>query len=303
MIENIQYWNQKMMSHKNNRVIAVVGATASGKSAYAVKLAKEVDGEIISADSRLVYKGMNIGTAKPTFEEMQEIPHYMIDIVEPEFNYSAGLYAKQAKEFIKDIISRGKTPIIAGGTGLYFRILLENYDLPDVEPDYKLRDDLSKLPYEDLYNILYDLDKSALDGVEKNDKKKLIRYIEIVKLTGLPLHKARGIKDNEFEVEWIGLNFPREELYARINRRVDLMIESGLIDETKYLLEKHGRIPNITDTIGYKEMIAYLDGEMSLEDAKDKLKQNTRNYAKRQLTWFRKNEKINWNCYPDKKKK
>lgn len=303
MIENIQYWNQKMMSHKNNRVIAVVGATASGKSAYAVKLAKEVDGEIISADSRLVYKGMNIGTAKPTFEEMQEIPHYMIDIVEPEFNYSAGLYAKQAKEFIKDIISRGKTPIIAGGTGLYFRILLENYDLPDVEPDYKLREDLSKLPYEDLYNILYDLDKSALDGVEKNDKKKLIRYIEIVKLTGLPLHKARGIKDNEFEVEWIGLNFPREELYARINRRVDLMIESGLIDETKYLLEKHGRIPNITDTIGYKEMIAYLDGEMSLEDAKDKLKQNTRNYAKRQLTWFRKNEKINWNCYPDKKKK
>ncbi len=292
-----------MMSHKNNRVIAVVGATASGKSAYAVKLAKEVDGEIISADSRLVYKGMNIGTAKPTFEEMQEIPHYMIDIVEPEFNYSAGLYAKQAKEFIKDIISRGKTPIIAGGTGLYFRILLENYDLPDVEPDYKLREDLSKLPYEDLYNILYDLDKSALDGVEKNDKKKLIRYIEIVKLTGLPLHKARGIKDNEFEVEWIGLNFPREELYARINRRVDLMIESGLIDETKYLLEKHGRIPNITDTIGYKEMIAYLDGEMSLEDAKDKLKQNTRNYAKRQLTWFRKNEKINWNCYPDKKKK
>lgn len=303
MIENIQYWNQKMMSHKNNRVIAVVGATASGKSAYAVKLAKEVDGEIISADSRLVYKGMNIGTAKPTFEEMQEIPHYMINIVEPEFNYSAGLYAKQAKEFIKDIISRGKTPIIAGGTGLYFRILLENYDLPDVEPDYKLREDLSKLPYEDLYNILYDLDKSALDGVEKNDKKKLIRYIEIVKLTGLPLHKARGIKDNEFEVEWIGLNFPREELYARINRRVDLMIELGLIDETKYLLEKHGRIPNITDTIGYKEMIAYLDGEMSLEDAKDKLKQNTRNYAKRQLTWFRKNEKINWNCYPDKKKK
>lgn len=291
------------MSKEINKVIAVVGATASGKSAYAVELAKKVGGEIISADSRLVYKGMNIGTAKPTIEEMQGIPHYMIDIVEPEFNYSAGLYAKQAKECIKDIISRGKTPIVAGGTGLYFRILLENYDLPDVEPDYKLREELSKLSYEDLYNILYDLDKSALDGLERNDKKKLIRYIEIVKLTGLPLSKARGVKDKEFEVEWVGLNFPREELYERINRRVDLMIELGLIDETKQLLEKHGRIPNVTDTIGYREMIAYLDGDMSLDDAKNKLKQNTRNYAKRQLTWFRKNEKINWNCYPDKKKK
>lgn len=291
------------MSKEINKVIAVVGATASGKSAYAVELAKKVNGEIISADSRLVYKGMNIGTAKPTIEEMQGIPHYMIDIVEPEFNYSAGLYAKQAKECIKDIISRGKTPIVAGGTGLYFRILLENYDLPDVEPDYKLREELSKLSYEDLYNILYDLDKSALDGLERNDKKKLIRYIEIVKLTGLRLSKARGVKDKEFEVEWVGLNFPREELYDRINRRVDLMIELGLIDETKQLLEKHGRVPNITDTIGYREMIAYLDGEMSLDNAKDKLKQNTRNYAKRQLTWFRKNEKINWNCYPDKKKK
>lgn len=291
------------MSKEINKVIAIVGATASGKSAYAVELAKKVDAEIISADSRLVYKGMNIGTAKPTIEEMQGIPHHMIDIVEPEFNYSAGLYAKQAKECIKDIISRGKTPIVAGGTGLYFRILLENYNLPDVEPDYKLREELSKLSYEDLYSILYDLDKSALEGLEKNDKKKLIRYIEIVKLTGLPLSQARGVKDNEFEVEWIGLNFPREELYDRINKRVDLMIELGLVDETKQLLEKHGRVPNITDTIGYREMIAYLDGEMSLDDAKNKLKQNTRNYAKRQLTWFRKNEKINWNCYPDKKKK
>lgn len=291
------------MIKNSGKVIAVVGATASGKSAYAIELAKKIDSEIISADSRLVYKGMNIGTAKPTIEEMQGIPHYMIDIVEPEFNYSAGLYVKQAKECIKDIISRGKTPIVAGGTGLYFRILLENYDLPDVEPDYKLREELSKLSYADLYNILYDLDKSALDGLEKNDKKKLIRYIEIVKLTGLPLSQARGVRDNEFEVEWIGLNFPREELYERINRRVDLMIELGLIDETKQLLEKHGRIPNITDTIGYREMIAYLDGAMSLDDAKNKLKQNTRNYAKRQLTWFRKNEKINWNCYPDKKKK
>ena len=128
---------------KNNKVIAIVGATASGKTAYAVELAQKIDGEIISADSRYVYKGLDIGTAKPSIDERKGIPHYMIDIVEPDFNYSAGLYAKQAKECIKDVLSRGKTPIVAGGTGLYIRVLLENYDLPNIEPDYKLRDDLA----------------------------------------------------------------------------------------------------------------------------------------------------------------
>ena len=289
---------------KNNKVIAVVGATASGKSAYAVDLAEKIGGEIISADSRLVYKGMNIGTAKPAIDEMRGIPHYMIDIVEPDINYSAGLYAKEAKKHVKDILSRGKTPVIAGGTGLYLRILLEDYKLPDVEPDYKLREELSKLSFDELSQILSDLDKNALNTLERNDKKKIIRYIEIVKLTGLPLSKACGKNDDkEFDIEWIGLNFPREELYERINKRVDLMVEQGLVEETKYLLKKYGRIPNIVDTIGYKEIISYLDGELTLDEAKNKLKQNTRNYAKRQLTWFRKNENINWNCYPEKKKK
>lgn len=291
------------MSLKKNKVIAVVGATASGKTAYAVELAKKLNGEIISADSRLVYRGMNIGTAKPTVEDMQGVPHYMIDIVEPEFNYSAGLYVKQAKRHIWDILSRGKVPIVAGGTGLYFRILLENYDLPDIKPDYALRNELAKLNFDELADILKNLDKDALLSLEKNDKKKLIRYIEIVKLTGLPLSKARGVKEQDFDVDWIGLNFPREELYDRINRRVDLMVEQGLVEETEYLLKKHGRIMNITDTIGYREITSYLDGILTLEEAKDKLKQNTRNYAKRQLTWFRKNENIMWNCFPERKKK
>lgn len=287
----------------NNRVIAVVGATASGKTSYAIKLAKKINGEIISADSRLVYKGMDIGTAKPTIDEMQEIPHYMIDVVEPEYNYSVGLYVKEAKKHITDIISRGKVPIVVGGTGLYFRVLLENYDLPDVKPDYELRKELSSYSYEELLEMLTKLDEKAANSVEKNDKKKLIRYIEIIKLAGKPLDLVRGVKEKEFNVEWVGLNFPREILYDRINKRVDLMIEQGLIDETKKLLQKHGRISNITDTIGYREVLSYLDGELSLDEAKDKLKQNTRNYAKRQLTWFRKNEQINWNCYPDRKKK
>lgn len=292
-----------MRVEMNNRVIAVVGATASGKTSYAIDLAKKINGEIISADSRLVYKGMDIGTAKPTIDEMQEIPHYMIDVVEPEYNYSVGLYVKEAKKHITDIISRGKVPIVVGGTGLYFRVLLENYDLPDVKPDYELRKELSSYSYEELLEMLTKLDEKAANSVEKNDKKKLIRYIEIIKLAGKPLDLVRGVKEKEFNVEWVGLNFPREILYDRINKRVDLMIEQGLIDETKKLLQKHGRISNITDTIGYREVLSYLDGELSLDEAKDKLKQNTRNYAKRQLTWFRKNEQINWNCYPDRKKK
>ena len=287
----------------NNRVIAVVGATASGKTSYAIELAKKINGEIISADSRLVYKGMDIGTAKPTIDEMQEIPHYMIDVVEPEYNYSVGLYVKEAKKHITDIISRGKVPIVVGGTGLYFRVLLENYDLPDVKPDYELRKELSSYSYEELLEMLTKLDEKAANSLQKNDKKKLIRYIEIIKLAGKPLDLVRGVKEKEFNVEWVGLNFPREILYDRINKRVDLMIEQGLIDETRKLLQKHGRISNITDTIGYREVLSYLDGELSLDEAKDKLKQNTRNYAKRQLTWFRKNEQINWNCYPDRKKK
>ena len=286
-----------------NKVIAVVGATASGKTAYAIDLAKKIDGEIVSADSRLVYKDMNIGTAKPTFEEMREVPHYMIDLVEPTFDFSAGIYATEAKKHIKEILSRGKTPIMAGGTGLYFNIVLNNYDLPELEPNYELRKELSKLTFNQLFDILLELDPDAVKEVEQNDKKRIIRYIEVINGTGLPLNKARGKSEEEFEIEWIGLNFPREILYERINKRVDLMIENGLVDETKNLLTKYGRVPNITDTIGYREMIWAIDGVMSFDEAIDKLKQNSRNYAKRQLTWFRKNADIKWNCYPEKKKK
>ena len=284
---------------RKNKVIAVVGPTASGKTAFAVDLAEKIGGEIISADSRLVYKGFDIGTAKPTLDERRGIPHYMIDIAEPEVDYSAGLYVHEAKRIIEDIQSRGKVPIIAGGTGLYINILLMNYDLPKVEPDYELREAL-KLE-EDLPAILAELDPEAAQLIDKNDRKKLIRAIEIVKTTGKPIQRRKN--NPEYEIEWIGLNFPRDVLYDRINRRVDLMFEAGLIDETKNLLQKHGRIPNLLYTIGYQEVIQYLDGLLTLDEAVDKLKQNTRRYAKRQLTWFRKNPAINWNVYPEKLKK
>ena len=288
-----------MNGNSQNKVIAIVGPTASGKTAYSVELAKEISGEIISADSRLVYKGFNIGTAKPTIEEQQGIPHYMIDIVEPEVEYSVGQYAKDGKQIIKDILSRGKTPIVVGGTGLYINALLMNYEFTNAEADYELREELSKK--ENLYEILYELDEETAKKIERNDRKKLIRAIEIIKSTGDKISQKKGEK--EFDIEWIGRNFERNELYERINKRVDIMLEQGLIDETKALLEKHGRINNLVNTIGYQEMISYLDGELTLKEAADKLKQNTRRYAKRQLTWFRKNPEIKWDIYPETLKK
>lgn len=282
-----------------NKVIAVVGPTASGKTSYAIELAKELGGEIVSADSRLVYKGFDIGTAKPTPEEKDNIPHYMIGIVEPEEDYSVGRYVKEAKIVINDILSRGKTPIIAGGTGLYINALLMNYDFTDAEPDYTLREEL--MTKDNLYQMLLELDEDTAKTIEPNDKKKIVRAIEIIKTTGNKISKTKS--ESEYNVEWIGRNFPRNELYERINNRVDIMIEQGLIDETKKLLEKHGRIPNLINTIGYQEMISYLDGELTLYDAVNMLKQNTRRYAKRQLTWFRKNPDIKWNIYPETLKK
>lgn len=283
------------------KVIAIVGPTASGKTSWAIEYAKKNNGEIISADSRLVYKGFDIGTAKPSFEERQDIPHHMIDIVEPEVDYSAGLYAKEAENKIYEILSRNKTPIIVGGTGLYFRLLLENYDIPQVEPDYELRENLSKLSFDELYEMLASENPQRAQEIEKNDKKKIIRAIELQKKIDKPLSEYK--KEPLFDVDWYGLNYPRDVLYDRINRRVDLMVRDGLVEETEYLLKKHGRIKNLVCTIGYQEIIDYLDNKVSLEDAVNKLKQNTRNYAKRQLTWFRKNQAIKWNFEPVRLKK
>lgn len=289
------------MKKSKPKVIAVVGPTASGKTSYAVSLAHKVNGEVISADSRLVYKGFDIGTAKPSLEECEGVPHHMIDIVEAEIDYSAGLYSQDAKKAVMDILSRGKTPIVAGGTGLYFRLLLENYDVPEVPPDYELRENLSAYTYEELRRMLEKLDPRRASEIEINDKKKIIRALEMAEHLEKPLSEYK--KELEFEVEWIGLNFPREELYERINVRVEMMVKAGLVEETENLLKQYGRIKNLTCTIGYQEMIAYLDNQMTLEEAKDKLKQNSRNYAKRQLTWFRKNPLIKWNCEPVRLKK
>lgn len=282
------------------KVIAIVGPTASGKTKFSIDLAQKVNGEIISADSRLVYKGFNIGTAKPTKAEMSNIVHHMIDVVEPDVEYSAGLYKDSASKIIEEISSKGKVPIIVGGTGLYIDILLKGYSLPGVVANKELRESLSKKSNNELFEMLSRLDSSALTGLEINDRKKIIRAIEIITSTGKKLEESRGMSESIYDIEWIGKNFKRNELYKRIDERVDDMIDAGLVDETNDLLNKYGRVYNLVNTIGYREIMQYFDGKLSLNEAIELLKKNTRNYAKRQLTWFRKNENIKWDVYPEK---
>lgn len=281
---------------QKKKVIAIAGPTASGKTKLAIDIAKSVDGEVISADSRLVYKGFNIATAKPTIEEMQGIPHYMIDIVEPEYDFSVADFKDRAKVLIDKITAQGKVPIVAGGTGLYFRILLENFELPKIECNPNLRTELEKISNEELYNELKAKDPVYAEKVHPNNKVRLVRVLEVIRTLNKPFSEAIGLKEPEYDVEWI---FPkiesREDLYDRINRRVDMMVEMGIVEETKQLLERHGRIKNLVCTIGYQEIIKYLDGVYSLEDAIEELKMNTRRYAKRQLTWFRRTKELGVN--------
>lgn len=278
-----------------NKVIAIVGPTASGKTKLAIEMAKNLGTEIISADSRLVYKGFDIGTAKPTKEEQQMVKHHMIDVVEPEYDFSVADFADEARKIISNLHAHSKAPIVAGGTGLYFRILLENYDMPRIEANPQLRADLEKLSNEELFAMLKEVDSISAEKIHQNNRVRVIRALEVSLLAGTPFSSIKGIKNNEYEVEWV---FPelesREALYDRINKRVDAMISEGLIEETKDLLVKHGKIKNLVNTIGYQEIIEFLDNKISLEEAVEKIKQNTRRYAKRQLTWFRRNPNLHF---------
>lgn len=226
---------------------------------------------------------------------MQGIEHHLIDIVEPEVDYSVANFLDDARIAIKKIRAKGKIPIIVGGTGLYFRILLEDFDLPRVEPDYELREKLEKLESKELHEMLQKADPVSAEKIHFNNKVKIIRALEVCQTLERPHSEAAGKKEPEYDVEWIGLNpTDRAVLYERINNRVDEMIEKGLIEETEALLAKHGRINNFVNTIGYQEILEYLDGKITLGEAIFNIKQNSRRYAKRQLTWFRRNKAINW---------
>ena len=278
-----------------NKVIAIVGPTASGKTKMAIEMAQKLDTEIISADSRLVYKGFDIGTAKPTKEEQLLVKHHMIDVVEPEYDFSVADFADGASKVISELHAKNKVPIVVGGTGLYFRILLENYDMPRVEANPQLRAELENLSNEELFEKLSNIDKISSEKIHQNNRVRVIRALEVSLTTGKPFSSIKGVKENKYDVEWV---FPeiesREILYNRINIRVDMMIKDGLVDETKNLLLKHGRIKNLVNTIGYQEIIQYLDGNISIENAIEQIKQNTRRYAKRQLTWFRRNPNLDF---------
>lgn len=263
-----------------------------------MNLAQKINGEIISADSRQVYRGFDIATAKITKEEMNGIKHYLIDVLEPCEDFSAGIFVDMAKDAINTIIKKGKTPIIAGGTGLYLK-MLDGVNMPKGEPDKKLREELQKQLEEKgskfLYNRLCSLDATFAEKIHVNDTYKIMRSIEILEQAQTTMQEARGKKEKEYNILKIVLAAKdREIIYNRINARVDLMIAQGLEQEARFFYEKEPELKSFNNTIGYQEFIPYFNGEYSLSEAIEKIKQNTRRYAKRQLTWFRAQEDVNW---------
>ena len=283
-------------------VIVIAGPTASGKTALSIELAKRIDGEIISSDSMQIYKDMDIGTAKVTKEEMQGIKHYLVDFISPDERYTVSNFKKDSEQAIEEILSKGKTPIVVGGTGLYINSLIYGIEYQEMEFDIDYRNKLmakaeTEAGLQELYEKASSLDPEAMKIISKNDKKRIVRVLEIINATGKTkteqeiLSRAKGVKYN-FKVFALDMN--REKLYDRINRRVDIMIEQGLIEEVKNLLQKYSYFPTAMQGLGYKEVVEYLNNTLTKEEMIEKIKQESRHYAKRQLTWFRKNKEIIW---------
>lgn len=283
------------------KVIVICGPTASGKTTLSIELAKQINGEIISADSMQIYKDMNIGTAKPDKEEMQGIKHYLLDFVSPNERYSVADYKKDAKKAIKEIIQKGKTPIIVGGTGLYVDSLIYEIEYQDIEFDEKYRKQLEerskKEGLEVLYNEAKKIDPEAITKISPNDKKRILRILEIYNATGknkTEQEKESRKNEVEFDYKVYAISWDREKLYDRINQRVDIMIDQGLIEEVQKIYSKYNKFPTAMQGLGYKEVLEYLEGKCNKQEMIDKIKQETRRYAKRQLTWFRKNKQTIW---------
>ena len=283
------------------KVIVICGPTASGKTALSIELAKKINGEIISSDSMQIYKDMDIGTAKPSKEEMQGIKHYLLDFVEPSQRYSVAEFKKDAENAIEEILAKGKTPIVVGGTGLYVDSLIYGIEYQDIQLDEKYRQELEdrviKEGLDKLYKEAQKIDSQAMEKINPNDKKRILRVLEIYKATG----KNKTEQENEsrkngvkYNYKVFAINLDREVLYERINKRVDIMIEQGLIQEVEKLLKKYEEFPTAMQGLGYKEVVEYLQGITSKEEMIDKLKMETRRYAKRQITWFKKNKQTIW---------
>jgi tRNA dimethylallyltransferase len=273
-------------------ILTIVGPTAVGKTCIAMQLAERISGEIVSADSRQIYKYLNIGTAKPTVVQRRKIRFHLIDFIEPDEGYSCGQFARDAKKKIQGILKRDKTPILCGGTGLYIRALFHPLDeLPQSNAEIRdrLRDMLKKHGLDHMYKKLQRIDPVWAERVKPRDKQRIMRGLEVYEITGKPLSKMMGIRMRrpKFLPYYIGLSLQREVLYSRINARFEQMLKLGLVEETESLLKK-GLDPGSSAlrTIGYKEIVSYLEGEISLDEAVGKAKRRTRNYAKRQITWF-----------------
>ena len=282
-------------------VIILVGPTAVGKTSVSIPLAQQLDAEIISADSRQIYEYMAIGTAKPTPEEMQDVPHHLVDTLDPEEKYTAWQFASDAARIIDEIYSRGRQPLVVGGAGLYIKALTQGL-FDKKSSDKQIRRELQQQAetggIQGLYEEFRRVDPAYAAEVHINDEKKIIRALEIYRVTGEPPSKHFAQAEHaglEHPCRILGLKMDRQRLYDRINRRVELMIEQGLTEEVKGLLAKgYTGDENALQTVGYQEIFAYLAGELSLEDAVNQIQTNTRHYAKRQLTWFRNQHDVTW---------
>ena len=285
-----------------DKIICIAGPTASGKTALAVELAKITGGEVVSCDSMQVYKRMDIGTAKPTREEMEGIPHHMLDVAEPEEDFSVSRYCELATPIVEDILARGKTAIVAGGTGLYMDALIRGNDFapfPSTGMREKLEAQADAEGMEAMLSLLRSIDPDSAARLHLADRKRIIRALEVYYETGETI-TAHNLKTQaippRFDPLWLGLDFEdRKDLYWRVDKRVDIMLEQGLVEEIRALLASG--IPEkatAMQAIGYKEFVAALRGEMTIEAAADEVRKASRHYAKRQLTWFRRNKAMHW---------
>ncbi len=283
-------------------LIVIVGPTAAGKTGLSIALALDLNGEIVSADSMQIYRHMDIGTAKPTIEERHGLKHYLIDEVEPDASFSVANYKQLADTYIDEITNKGKLPIMIGGTGLYIDTVVNNIKFSETVCDWDYRNQLKEIVQEKgneyIHHLLEEVDPITAKKLHINDVRRVIRALEVFKYTGVPMSKHQEESRKEpspYQTTIIGLTMDRKRLYERINKRVDIMIEQGLIEEVQRLLEM-GYTSELTSMkgLGYKEIIDYLEGKTSYEDAIEILKRDTRRYAKRQLTWFSRNKEIYW---------
>jgi tRNA dimethylallyltransferase len=282
-----------------NKVIAIVGPTAVGKTKLSIEVAKRYSGEIISGDSMQVYRGMDIGTAKITKEEMQGIPHYMIDMKDPDEPFSVADFQQYVTHYIDIITKKNKPPILVGGSGLYVQAALYSYHFPTYKRDEKvvekLENEIAAFGIEPLYKRLQEIDPKQAAKIHPNNHRRVVRALEIYETTGKRMSDfQQQVKESPYDVKLIGLEMQRDELYRRINHRVDMMMERGLIHEVEKLYQKGYTHEQSMQAIGYKEFIPYLKGEKTLEEAVETLKQNSRRYAKRQYTWFRNKMDVVW---------